>query len=115
MTGPAGSTGHPGRPWTATADGLVVTVRVTPRGGRDAIGGVSVRDDGQPVLLMKVRAAPSEGEANAAVIALLARALKVPPRDVTLVAGQTARIKRLAVRGEAAALTARLEEIAKSA
>jgi uncharacterized protein YggU (UPF0235/DUF167 family) len=29
-----------GRAWSPTADGVVVLVRLTPRGGRDAIEGV---------------------------------------------------------------------------
>jgi uncharacterized protein YggU (UPF0235/DUF167 family) len=53
----------------------------------------------------------SEGEANAALIALLARAVAVPPRDVTLLAGATARIKRLAIAGHGPTLAAALEKI----
>ena len=56
-----------------------------------------------------MRAAPSEGEANAALIALLAKALKVAPRQVSLVAGATARIKRIRIAGDAASLAAALE------
>ena len=51
------------------------------------------------MLKARVRAAPSEGEANAALIRLIAKALGVPPRDVMLAAGATARIKRLAIVG----------------
>ena len=38
--------------------------------------------DGRAVLKARVRAAPSEGEANDALIRLIAKALGVPPRDV---------------------------------
>jgi len=34
-------------PWTATPDGLVLTVRLTPRGGRDAIDGIERLADGR--------------------------------------------------------------------
>ena len=100
------------RPWTVVAGGLAVVVRLTPRGGRDAIDGIEQRADGQCVLKARVRAAASEGEANAALIALLARAAAVPPRDVTLVAGATARIKRLTIAGHGPTLAAALEKIA---
>ena len=60
------------RPWTVAAGGLSVVVRLTPRGGRDAIDGIEQRADGQCVLKARVRAAATEGEANDALIALLA-------------------------------------------
>jgi uncharacterized protein len=91
---------------------LVVTVRLTPKGGRDAIEGVTQLADGQSVLKIRVRAAPSEGEANAALVAVLARVVGVPPRRLSLVSGATARIKRVAIDGDPAALAAALERAA---
>jgi uncharacterized protein len=88
------------------ATGVTVSVRLTPKGGRDAIDGVERRDDGRAVLKARVRAAPSEGEANAALIALIAKALKVAPRQVRLMAGATSRIKRIQIDGDPAALAA---------
>lgn len=101
-----------GAPWQAVEGGVIVTLRLTPKGGRDAIGGVETRADGQTVLTARVRAAPTEGEANAALCRLLAQALGVPPRDVTLVGGATARIKRVRVSGDAAPLIAALAKLA---
>ena len=100
-----------GRAWSPTADGVVVLVRLTPRGGRDAIEGVEALADGRSVLKVRVRAAASEGEANAALVKLLAKALGVPPRDVRLVAGATARLKRVHVIGAGAMLAPVLEKI----
>jgi uncharacterized protein (TIGR00251 family) len=100
-----------GRAWLPTADGVVVLVRLTPRGGRDAVEGVEALADGRSVLKVRVRAAASEGEANAALIKLLAKTLGVPPRDVRLVAGATARLKRVHVAG-ATAMLAALEKLA---
>jgi hypothetical protein len=100
-----------GRAWSATPDGVVVLVRLTPRGGRDAIEGVEELADGRSVLKVRVRAAASEGEANAALVKLLAKALGVPPRDVRLVAGATARLKRVHVTGAGAMLAPTLEKI----
>ena len=50
------------------ADGIVLAVRLTPKGGRDSIDGVDTLADGTVVLKARVRAAPSEGEANAALV-----------------------------------------------
>jgi hypothetical protein len=99
------------RPWTVQAGGLLLTVRLTPRGGRDAIDGIEVLSDGRCVLKARVRVPASEGEANAALLRLLARALGVAPRAVTLIAGDTARIKRLEIAGEGSALAAALEKL----
>ena len=79
-------------PWQLTAGGVALVVRLTPKGGRDAIDGIEQLADGRSVLKARVRAAPTEGEANAALISLLAKTLDVPRRTVTLAAGETARI-----------------------
>jgi uncharacterized protein YggU (UPF0235/DUF167 family) len=76
---------------------VILAVRVTPRGGRDAVEGW-VRDDaGRAVLKVRVAAAAADGQANAAVIGLLAKALGLPKSSLVLVAGQTARLKRFAL------------------
>ncbi len=107
------SSGVAGRPWTLTPGGLAVVVRLTPRGGRDAIEGIEQRADSQHVLKARARAAATEGEANAALVALLARAIGVPSRDVTLAGGATARIKRLTIAGHGPTLAAALEKAAQ--
>lgn len=101
-------------PWTATSEGLRLNVRLTPRGGRDEVDGIEILADGRAVLKARVRAAPSEGEANAALIALLARSLSVSRSSVTLAAGSTARLKTLLIAGEASVLAARLEQLLAS-
>ncbi len=99
------------RPWSAVAEGIALVVRLTPKGGRDGIDGIEILSDDRPVLKVRVRAVAAEGEANEA---LCATSVGVPPRDVTLVAGATARIKRLTIAGDTMALVAALEKIAKS-
>ncbi len=99
------------RPWSVVPDGVVVAVRLTPKGGRDAIDGVERLTDGRMVLKARVRAAASEGEANAALVRLLARALGVPGSRVEIVAGRAARTKRLRVAGDAPRLVAALDEL----
>jgi uncharacterized protein (TIGR00251 family) len=70
-------------------------VRLTPRGGRDAITGL--RDDG--VVVARVSAPPVDGQANEALCRLLAKALGVPRSAVAVVRGQTARDKVVRVAG----------------
>jgi uncharacterized protein YggU (UPF0235/DUF167 family) len=89
----------------------MVAVRLTPKGGRDSIDGIEQLADGRSVLKARVRAVPSEGEANDAVCRLLAKAVGVAPRDVALIAGATTRIKRLAIAGDPPTLIAALEKI----
>lgn len=98
-------------PWSAVVGGVSVTVRLTPKGGRDAFDGVETLSDGRAVLKARTRAAPTEGEANEALRRLIAKSLGVPLRDVTLAAGATARIKRLAISGDGPTLIAALEKI----
>ena len=98
-------------PWTATTDGVVVDVRLTPRGGRDRIEGIERRADGRAVVKARVRAAPSDGEANAALCGLIAGAVNVPPRDVSIATGATSRVKRVRIQGEAAAILAVLRRL----
>ncbi|MBI3759681.1 MAG: DUF167 domain-containing protein [Deltaproteobacteria bacterium] len=100
------------RPWAVAAGALAVTVRLTPKGGRDAIEGIEQLADGRCVLKVRVRAAASEGAANSALLKLVAKTLAVPPRDVSLAAGATSRIKRLLIAGHGPTLTAALEKIA---
>jgi uncharacterized protein len=95
-------------PWMSAPEGLLVDVRLTPRGGKDAIEGIERRADGRTVLKARVRAAPFEGEANAALCRLLAGAVGVAPRQVTLMSGEAARVKRVRILGDAARLAAAL-------
>jgi uncharacterized protein YggU (UPF0235/DUF167 family) len=99
------------RPWTVTPAGIVLAVRVTPKGGSDAVAGIARLADGRLVLGVRVRAAPSEGAANTALVRLVADALGVPARAVTVLTGRSSRIKRLAIAGDGARLAATLEKI----
>jgi uncharacterized protein (TIGR00251 family) len=98
-------------PWRNEAGGLALSVRLTPKGGRDAIEGIERLANGESVLKVRVRAPPMKGEANAALVKLLARALGVPARDVHLVAGLSARIKRVKIAGASGALSAALSKL----
>ena len=86
-----------------SAPSVRLTIRVTPRGGRDAIEGWRADADGRPMLGLRVAAAAADGAANAAVTALVAKALSVPKSAVRIAAGATARVKRLELVGVAQA------------
>jgi uncharacterized protein YggU (UPF0235/DUF167 family) len=94
--------------WSIRPDGLEVRVRVTPRGGRDAIDGIETLSDGRPVLKIRVRAAPEDGAANKGVRRLLAKALRLPASAVSLEAGATARLKTFLISGEGSRIAAAL-------
>ena len=93
---------------------MLVTIRLTPKGGRDSIDGLEALSDGNAVLKARVRAAPHEGAANAALCRLLAKAVGVPPGRVEIAGGATSRIKRVKIVGETQALRAALEKIARA-
>ena len=88
---------------------IVITVRLTPRAGRDAIDGVALLADGQQVAQARVRAVPEDGAANKALIALIAKTFHRPKSAIDLVGGATARIKHLRIAGEPADLAAVVE------
>jgi uncharacterized protein len=73
---------------------LDLEIRVIPRAGRSGVAGLR---DG--ALLVKLAAAPVDGAANDELIALLARALRIPKRDITMVSGERSRTKRIRIAG----------------
>jgi uncharacterized protein (TIGR00251 family) len=97
------------RPWTILSGALSVNVRATPKGGRDAIDGLAETADGRAALKVRVRAAPTDGEANEALMRVLAKAVGVPPRAITLLQGAAARNKTFRIEGDPARLAAALE------
>lgn len=78
--------------WRLDGDTLVLQVRVLARSGRDEVVGA----EGDR-LKVRVAAPPVGGAANQALVSLLARDLGVPRSSVSILAGQGARQKRVAV------------------
>ena len=79
------------------AERCVLTVRVTPKGGRDGIDGRGEDGAGRSFVKIRVAAPPENGAANKAVLALLAKRLGLPKSALSLVAGDTARVKRIEI------------------
>jgi uncharacterized protein (TIGR00251 family) len=69
-------------------------IRVVPRAGRSGFAGLR-----EGALLVRLAAAPVDGAANAELIALLAKTLKIPKRDITIVSGERSRSKRVRIDG----------------
>jgi uncharacterized protein (TIGR00251 family) len=69
-------------------------IRVIPRAGRSEFAGLR---DG--AVLVRLAAAPVDGAANDELVALIARTLRLPRRDITIVSGERSRSKRVRVAG----------------
>lgn len=74
-------------------------IRLTPGASADRIDGWDVDVDGRPILKVRVRARPVEGEANTALVKLIAKALGVPKSAVSLERGGQSRTKMLSIAG----------------
>ena len=89
-------------------------MRLTPSGGADRIDGCATDDAGRTYLKARVRAAPEDGKANAALEALLAKALGVAKSKVRVTRGAMARLKTVEIEGlsdaEIAAFLAAMEK-----
>lgn len=89
-----------------------LAVRVHPGAQRNAIRGWQA--DG--TLKLEVTAAPEAGRANQAVCALVARAVGVGRRQVTVARGETSRSKQIEIEGiETAELKRRIERALEAA
>jgi uncharacterized protein (TIGR00251 family) len=91
------------------ADAVLISTRLTPRADRDSLDGTSVLADGREVVKARVRAVPEDGRANAALAALIAKALGRPKSAASIVSGATQRLKQVRVTGDAAELAAKLD------
>jgi uncharacterized protein YggU (UPF0235/DUF167 family) len=87
---------------------LRLHVRLTPKAAADRIDGWSTDADGRPVLAVRVRAAPVDGAANAALEALLAKALGVRRSAVSVARGGQSRLKAVEIEGVDADQLARI-------
>ena len=81
-------------PFHEHRDGTLIDILVQPRASKTEITGIH---DG--ALRVRVAAPPVDGAANAAIVELLSKRLKVSKSDVQIVSGASGRRKRVLVRG----------------
>ena len=101
--------GVPPLPFISAGDGVRVRLRVQPRARRNRIDGLVPEADGGVALKVAVTAAPEDGNANAAVIALLAKAWGQPKSAFTVIVGAADRRKIIHLQGDPARLMQALE------
>lgn len=92
------------------ADGITVAIRLTPRAKRVALSPDITDGPAGPALRAGVSAPPSEGAANAALIALLAKSWRLPKSTIAIVGGAKDRNKTVHLRGDPATLRATVED-----
>ncbi len=95
-------------PLSRRAEGVALAILLQPRASDSRLVGVDAAADGSRRLKARVTAAPSEGEANRALIKLIAKTLGVAPSRVTIERGETDRRKLLAIHGDPNALEEKL-------
>jgi uncharacterized protein len=78
----------------ATADGVMLDIRVVPRAGRAGIAGTR-----NGALLVRLNAPPVDGVVNAELVTVMAAVLGVPRKAITIVAGERSRFKRVRIDG----------------
>ena len=101
-------------PFQPCPAGVRVRLKVAPKAKRSQIGGLLDEPGGRPVgqgraLKVSVTAAPADGKANEAVIALLAEEWGVAKSAISVVIGATDRRKLVEIRGAPQELLARLQ------
>lgn len=80
-----------------------IALRVTPKAGRNALGGVVADGQGQQRLRVLVTAPADQGKANQAVLKLLAKTWRLPASCLRIVQGETARDKLVEIGEDSAA------------
>jgi uncharacterized protein (TIGR00251 family) len=92
-------------PLARAADGVFLSVRVTPRAKRRGVGAV----DGEGALAVAVGAPPEDGRATAETVELLAEHFDLPKRAFALAQGAASRRKRFKIAGSPDELMATME------
>lgn len=100
-----------GEPFAAHGQGITLAVRLTPKSSRDAVEGIVAGSDGRSCVKARVRALPSEGAANDALIRLVAKWIGVPRGDVSILSGATSRSKIVLVRGDTKELAEKMRRL----
>ena len=72
----------------------LITVKVLPKSSRDEVVGME-----GDVCKVKIKAAPVDGKANKALIAVLAKEFSLPKKSIEIISGWTSRLKRVRISG----------------
>jgi uncharacterized protein len=91
-----------------TSEGLRVAIRLSPRAKSDRLLSVAATTGGGRALTATVTAPPQDGRANEALLQLLARAWRLPRRDLSIVGGVASRNKTVGITGDPHQLFARV-------
>jgi len=84
-------------PFTTLPDGARLAVRLTPRAHHDKVEGIQPDPQGRPTLVLRLTAPPVEGAANTALIAFVAKSLRLPKSAIGIASGETSRTKSLRI------------------
>ena len=96
-------------PLAANRDGLLVAIRLTPKASRDRVTGILAEADGGTRIKVSVTAVPEKGQANRALIKILARQWTLPKSHISIIRGLTGRRKTVLVSGDPIQLSERLQ------
>lgn len=99
------------RPYHPHGAGTRLAVRITPKASRSAITGLAVDAEGRTALGIRIAAPPVDGAANEAVIAFLAKALKLRKSALRIASGETARLKLIDLDCDTDEIGRRLESL----
>lgn len=97
-------------PVSVADGGFRVAVRLTPRGGSNKVQGVAFDAQGAALLRVSVTAPPEDGKANAALVKLLAKELRVAKSAIAIVSGHQSRNKLVELQLSAASDRERIEK-----
>ncbi len=98
-------------PFKKVTDGVTVAVRLTPNAKKSIVEGIHMLENGSCVLKVRVNAVPEKGQANEALIALLAHKTGMARSRITLTSGATSRLKKITFAGDPEALLALLNTL----
>ncbi len=95
----------------ADGEDLLLAIRLSPKSAKEQIGGTWQDEKGALWLQASVRAVPEKGKANMALIQSIARRLGIAARDIVLESGDTNRLKRIRLIGQAHKANEFLQEL----
>lgn len=102
-------------PWRIDGRDVLVSVRLTPRSGKDRAGGLWYDSNGAAWLCASVRAVPEKGQANAALVELLSKSFLIPPSSIAVEAGGSSRLKRVRIAEGSDGIITKLQNLAGEA